>query len=185
MGGSWQEVQRYGFWSHLLGGACGHGYGAQGLWAMSARHEPHRGDTGNWGPGYWDEALRYPGGAQLGLATRWLAKLPWWQCQPIEEPAAVAAGRLTSHAMGIPGKLRLYYFPTPVPGELLGMRQQDWQRFWLPLALEPGVTYRASFFDPGSGDMQDIGMAQAGTNGTWTPPLAPHRADTVMLLDAR
>ena len=34
MGGSWQEVQRFLFWTSLTMGSAGHTYGAQGIWGM-------------------------------------------------------------------------------------------------------------------------------------------------------
>ena len=37
MGASWQDIQRFLFWTSMLSGSAGHTYGAQGMWAMSSR----------------------------------------------------------------------------------------------------------------------------------------------------
>ncbi len=178
------DVQRFMFWSHLTAGACGHTYGAQGIWAMSAPQSPHRGDTGDWGSGFWRDAMRYRGSSQVGMAARFLRAYPTHRFVARREPEADRAGRLCSFATGIPGELALFYLPWPVEEALLGMRRVTWQREVLPVCLGDGVEYRAFYWNPQDGSRVEAGLARGGGDGMWAPPALPSRADWVLVLES-
>lgn len=177
------DVQRYMFWSHLTSGACGHTYGAQGIWAMSAPQSPHRGDTGDWGSGSWRDAMGYAGAGQVGLAARLLRSYPTHRFVVRREPEAERAGRLCSLGTGIPGALAMFYLPWPVEEALLGMRRFNWKNEILPIRLDDGVEYRSFFWNPQDGTRVEAGAARGGADGVWTPPPMPSRADWVLVLE--
>ena len=72
MGASGSDIQRFLFWAQVLGGAAGHTYGAQGLWAMN--DGTFVGHAGDWGSATWREAAALPGGGHVGAARRWLGR---------------------------------------------------------------------------------------------------------------
>ena len=178
MGGSKDEVQRFLFWTSLLQGASGHTYGAQGIWAMSSRHEPFKGTTGSWGEGFWQDVMHYPGSGHVGMGATILRRYPWWRLQPSDEPAAAQAGRAFSMVARIPGELIIAYlpcscFPPDVLGNQLG-----------PLRVEPAVEYDAQYINPCTGQRAPAG-AVVPENGQWTPPCKPSMADWVLVLEKR
>ncbi len=181
MGGSKDEIQRFLFWACVLGGACGHTYGAQGIWAMSSRDEPFKGTTGSWGEGVWQDVMHYPGSAQVGMGAAILRRYPWWRLEPREEPAAVQAGRLHSFSAHIPGELIMVYLPCSCfPSEALG-NQPGWGGPFA-LRIEDGVAYTAVYVNPRTGETWPIG-AVVPADGQWTPPRKPGMEDWLLVLE--
>ncbi|OGG11393.1 hypothetical protein A2Z00_00475 [Candidatus Gottesmanbacteria bacterium RBG_13_45_10] len=70
--------QRYAFWTSVLSGAKGHTYGAHGIWQL-ANHDNF---MNHWGNSDWQEAIRYEGAKQIGLAKQWVMNIPWWKLTP-------------------------------------------------------------------------------------------------------
>lgn len=183
MGSSWADIQRFLFWTAMTQGCCGHTYGAQGLWGMHSKQAPYRGFTGNWGRGFWEDAMHYAGSAQVGLGARILARYPWHRCRPFTEPAAAALGRPWSFATGIPGELAIYYLPanTNDPRHM-GCVAEGWMGECLPLRLPSGSVFHAAFVDLISGAESAIGMAAPDAAGQWTPPRKPSSEDWLLVL---
>jgi len=155
MGSSWQDTQRFLFWSHMLSGAAGHTYGAQGLWAFNSGDlKEATGYAGSWGDTTWREAYRLPGSTQLGIGKRLLEQYAWQEFEPHPEwvePHWTESNRLLPYAAGIPEKVRVIYFPGNAvlhdgAAVSLAFRQIK------ICALEPGVTYRARYLNPRTGE---------------------------------
>ncbi len=173
-GRSWQEIQRACFWQAVLSGACGHTYGASGLWQMNTAAQQHgKSPHGrNWGTTLWADAARLPGGAQVGLGARFLRELPWWRLTPHPEWVTMPWKKedlFGVSAAGIPGELRLFYQPLQWNGPVV---QQ----------LEPRVRYLATYFDPITGARHDLGPIEPDLDGTWKAPFAPVVQDWVLML---
>jgi hypothetical protein len=122
LGACKEDVQRLMFWVSVLSGACGHTYGANGIWQLNQigkpyGKSPHGGDYN--GPP-WPEAMRLPGSAQLGLARRLLMRMPWWRLQPLAANAAEWADGGTDsymrpYAAAADGGPTLIYLPEGRP----------------------------------------------------------------------
>ncbi len=80
-GGSEAMLQRFLFWSHLLSGAAGHTYGAQGVWAF---HDGMDSPGAMWGDVPWPVAAALPGAAQLGHGAKLLRELGWAGSRPAQ-----------------------------------------------------------------------------------------------------
>ena len=172
-----QEVQRFMFWICMLSGACGHTYGANGIWQVNKTGAPYspspRGRS--WGHTPWDEAAALPGSTQLGLAKQFLEKYPWWQIEPHTEWVdghATDEKVFAPYSAGIPRSLRLIFLPSGIWGITVNL-------------LEADVTYRAFLFDPVTGDETDLGAVEADASGSWTlPGVTPIFQDWVLVLEA-
>jgi hypothetical protein len=184
MGSSWQDMRRFLFWTAMTLGCCGHTYGAQGLWGMNTRLNPHVGFTGEWGRGFWEDVMHLPGSEQVGIGAKMLAAYPWWRCRPLDEPSAAAHKRPWSFGMGIPGVLALYYLPanTHDPRHL-GMVADGWMGNCLPVRVPAGSRYTAFFFDPTDGGRRSIGQVEPDAEGNWKPPRKPSCEDWVLVLE--
>lgn len=83
---------RRAFWSCLLNGACGHTYGANGIWQCNQPNQPH--GNSPWGGGYgkltWEQAMNLPGSTHVALGRDLLATYPWHEFTPHPEWAAFA-----------------------------------------------------------------------------------------------
>ncbi len=185
MGGSGPEIQRFCFWASITGGACGHTYGAQGIWAMSSPDEPFRGTTHDWGPGFWQDVMHYDGSRQVGLARKFLLGLPWRRFTPLDQPH-LPEGRLGAYVCGDVDAAVICYLPVNcVQPEMLGMLRHPW---WgadaAPLTLAPDRSYAASWFNPRTGKRTEIGRATTDAEGLWTPPDKPDKTDWVLVLVA-
>ncbi len=87
-GGSPALLQRYLFWTHLLQGAAGHTYGAQGIWAF---HDDLTSPGAMWGWIPWQEAVELDGSRQLGLAAKYLDSLGWTGFTPANDSLKISA----------------------------------------------------------------------------------------------
>jgi len=172
-----QEVQRLMFWACMLSGACGHTYGANGIWQFNRRGAPFGPSPHGraWGNTPWDEAMHLPGSAQVGLGKRLLERYEWRRFEPHPEwvePHWTPGDPMQPYAAGIPGRVRVIYWPcmwsTPVIKD-----------------IESGAHYRAYLFDPCSGDEIDLGEVGPNNDGSWQPldGRPPIWQDWVMVLE--
>jgi len=75
------------FWLCMMNGAAGHTYGANGIWQVNRRGDPHGASPhgGNYGKIPWDDAMNLPGSQQVGFGKRLLAQYPWQHFRPHPE----------------------------------------------------------------------------------------------------
>ena len=176
-----EEIQRFHFWSCLLSGACGHTYGANGIWQVNTREKPFgKSPHGtSWGNLPWEDALQLPGSGQLGLGKRLLERYPWWEFEThLEwvEPHQVPGNRLSCYAAGIPGRIRVVYIPTM---EIW----TAWQGSLVIKRLEKAAVYEAMWFDPKTGETHDLGKVRGSNKGEWPVPKPPVFQDYVIVLE--
>lgn len=174
-----EEIQRLMFWASVLSGGCGHTYGALGVVLCNTRAEPYgpAAHGYSYGDQPWEDAYRLPGSAQLGAAKRLLERFEWWRFEPHPEwvePHHSTEDYLRAYAAGIPGELRVIYFP-------LGLR---WRREGYVIAdLEPGVTYRVWYADPVTGREHPRGTVTGDGAGRGRPAAPPIFQDWVLVLE--
>ena len=181
MEGSRQEMQRFIFWSCFLSGAAGFTYGANGLWQLNREEQPYGPSPHgtSWGDIPWTEAYRLPGSTQIGLGKRLLERYEWWRFEPHQEwvsPSAKGKDYYGAYAAGIPGRVRVIYFPKPIlpwTGEPAAVH-----------GLEPGVGYKAYFFDPKSAKEYPLGHVVGVEKGDWSVPQPPLMQDWVLVLES-
>ena len=169
-----QEVQRFMFWACVLSGAAGHTYGANGIWQVNTPEQPFGASPHgrSWGDTPWQTAYQLPGSAQLGMAKGLLAKYPWWRMEPRPEwiePHWSEQNYMQPYGAGIPGELRIFYFPRT--GSVNHKIVQ----------LEPGVRYRALWWNPVSGKETDLGTITGAAE--WHPPAPPIFQDYVLVME--
>ncbi len=84
------EWTRRMFWLCMMNGAAGHTYGANGVWQVNRKNDPHgpsphhHGGTG-YGKIPWDEAMDLPGSRQVALGAKLFQQYPWPKFQPHPE----------------------------------------------------------------------------------------------------
>jgi len=174
-----QEVQRFMFWACVLSGACGHTYGANGIWQVNRRDEPYGASPHgmSWGDTPWEDAYLLPGSEHLGLAKRLLERYEWWRFEPHPEwvePHWDAQNYVRPYAGGIPGAVRVVFIPSP--GSLPIVK-----------GIEPGANYRAFLWNPTNAKEIDLGAVTPDANGDWRLPLPrqPIFQDWVLVLERR
>ena len=176
MGFCWQDVQRMCVWTSILNGACGHTYGANGIWQASTVDEPYGPSPHGrcWGNTSWQEAAMLPGSAQMGHAKRLLDEFAWWEMETHSEwvePSWDGKDVQKPTAAGVPGAFRLVYLP----------------RVWDPpliKGIESGVRYDAFYHDPTNGERVPIGAVEPDADGAWRPPIPPEMHDWVLVMKA-
>jgi hypothetical protein len=166
---NFHDMQRYLFWSLMLSGAAGHTYGAAGIWHGSVEDDP--GIAPVYDHTTWREGMDFPGATQIGLGKKLLEEYPWWKFEQHPEWSDT-----TCFAAGIPGVVRFIYQPKQ------GIYNWNGPRI---LELEPGITYKAYYFDPATGRRFDIGKIIGHKNPDQEIrfPL-PSPRDWVLVLDA-
>lgn len=177
MEASRQEVQRFMFWASILSGACGHTYGANGIWQVNTAAQPFGPSPHgrSWGDTSWETAYQLPGAQQLGLGKELLMRYAWWRFEPHPEwvePHWSKENYVLPYAAGIPGEVRVVFVPPMWDAPKLKN-------------LESGATYQAFFFNPATGKHYDAGKVTPDAAGTWQSPLLPTFADWVIVLEKR
>ena len=180
LGENREEIQRLMFWTCVLSGAAGHTYGANGLWQVNGRAHPYGPSPhgSSWGNTPWEEAYQLPGSAQLALGKRLLERYAWWRFEPHQEwvraPGDAADYLRQPYAAGIPGEVRMVYLPC---NAAIAWRDQRMT------SLETDHAYRASYFNPATGEEHPCGTARADESGEWRIPQPPIFQDWVLVLD--
>jgi hypothetical protein len=174
MGGNWQDVQRFDYWTGMLSGLAGVTYGADGVWQMSSETEPFASPVSGWGTSVWQQSMHYAGSRHVGLGRTILARFDWWDLHPLAVMAADSAGRLSAFAAS-DGVTTLLYLPTCLIDERLrGMRG-------LSLPLEQG-RYRAWFIDPRTANTQPATTVEPDADGQWPVPETPSMEDWLLAI---
>ena len=176
MGSSWQEVQRFLFWTSLTSGSAGHTYGAQGMWAMSSRDEPFTGTTMNWGDGFWQDVMHYPGSAQVALGRKFFERYPWHLFEPRHEPEATKVERISAFATGIPGAIAVFYLSSTCMDSVFHGMQ------YIQIEIEPDASYEAFFFNPRTAAEVKVGSVEPNADGKWPTPTKPSMEDWILIL---
>ena len=180
-----QEVQRLMFWCCMLSGAAGHTYGANGIWQVNTREKPYGPSPHgmSWGNTPWEDAYQLPGSAHVGLGKRLLEKYEWWRFEPHPEwiePHWSKENYIGAYSAGIPGKVRVTFFPL------------SWWGTAVVKGIEPGVKYHAYLFNPVDGSKHDLGTVEPDAAGDWEVPggnppwkLLPIYQDWILVLEAQ
>ena len=165
----------------MLSGAAGHCYGADGIWQFNRPEAPFGASpTGyTWGNTAWQEAAGWPGSKHVGLGKQLLERYQWWRFEPHPEwifPAATDEEWFLPYAAGIPGEIRLFYFPRFVR---TAKKESPTVR-----KLEPNIKYHAYYLDPITGKEFPVGDVESTPEGEWGVPNSPIFQDMVLVLEA-
>jgi hypothetical protein len=147
----------------MLNGAAGHTYGANGIWQVNTSEQPYGPSPHGlaWGNTPWSEAICLPGSYQLGLGKRLLERYEWWRFEPHPEwvdPHWTEGDYMRAYAAGIPGQLRVVFWPSTFRSGLIK-------------GIEPDVSYRALLFNPVNGEELSLGAVVPDENGDWALPI--------------
>ncbi len=170
-----QEVQRFMFWSAILGGTGGHTYGANGIWQVNTRQQPYglSPHGHSWGGPAWDIAAQLPGSGQLGLAKGLLSRYSWWKLEPrpeLIEPHWNTADYWQPFAGQIPREAVIAFSPS-------GFKPVTFKN------LDASITYRGFFFNPSDGTEVPMDNVHLDSSGSFKPPEFPIFRDWVMVLE--
>lgn len=179
-GTNYQEIQRFLFWSCLLSGACGHTYGANGIWQLNTREKPYgpspHGAT--WGNTPWEDAYQLPGSRQVGLGKKLLERYNWWEFKThpewLEKHSCPENNYIAPFAAGIPGQVRVVFLP------ILG--GVGWGET-LVKSIEQNVRYKAFYYDPITGNEYDQGEVTPDKDGNWRSGKVTIFQDWVLVLE--
>ncbi|MBI5833981.1 MAG: DUF4038 domain-containing protein [Armatimonadetes bacterium] len=170
MGTITTDTQRLMFWASVLSGACGHTYGANGIWQCNRAGQPHGASPhgGNYGVTPWEEAMAYPGSGQLGWAKGLLCGYDWWRFESHPEWAELTGEPSDSHdrayCAGLADQVRFIYAPS--------------RRALRPAALSG--EWRATAYDPATGQATPLG---AVVDGQVCEPPAGEAPDWLLVLE--
>ncbi|MFC5406260.1 DUF4038 domain-containing protein [Cohnella soli] len=175
------DIQRFMFWACVLSGACGHTYGANGLWQINGIDKPYGAHPYGmgWGETSWKEAYNLPGSLHVGLSKKLLDRLPWWKFEPHPEwleDLSYENEFIVPYAAGAPGEARVVFLPF-------------WEfKTWggvLIRHLEPDINYRAYYYSPITGQEHDLGDVTPSEQGEWRSAAMPGFHDWVLVLEKK
>ena len=156
------QVRNAGYWA-LLGGAAGHGYGANDIWQFARRHDdlPEDYTHGHLPPTVtWEEALDFEGAWSMAWLRQLAERYRWYRWDPVLDPKVYAEAAEGSHlavASDRDSGLALVYVP-PV------------RRVHLVLDSLGMSSARALWYDPRTGaELEDVELTGTGEHILETP----------------
>lgn len=170
--GSHATMQRFLFYSHLLSGAAGHSYGAQGLWGFRSAADP--GPGAEWGSADWASAFELAGGRHVGLGATLLRDLAWAELTPRPSGMAPHASRSDRFGPYLAASEHQFvaYFPA---ASLLGLDGYGMALAYRDVTFS-GVSHggwEAELVDPRTGAVAHrYPSHEVGPDGTWALPRA-------------
>lgn len=157
-------------WQAVLSGACGHTYGANGIFQFAAE-----GEEGRWKPEIdWRRALDLPGARHVGVLRSVMTSLDWHRLRPAQEMIADGGdgGSQVVAACTPPGDFALVYFPELITPQI-------------DLARIGGEGVRATWINPRTGERSEAGeFEQAEGMRRFMPPTGNEDPDWVLLLES-
>jgi len=172
---------RWQAWTAYLNGAAGHTYGANGVWQFYDPNDPQSTEI-PYDETDWRDALAYSGSSQLGQIVDFFKKVDFvnliphrdWLIYKGSEPALPSEENLEApHLAAIPGQVYVVYLPQSNPAEQVTITHLE------------NKTYQASWFNPRSGDYQDINYGEpvnSDLDNEWLIPERPDNQDWVVIL---
>ncbi len=154
MQSAFQDVERWLFWTSMLSGAAGHTYGAAGVWHAGIQGDPGISPVYDWTT--WQEGMRYPGSAQVGLGRKLLSRYPWQRFEQHNEWTSKGC-----FAAGIPGGTRFMFQPKNGVYNWNGTVINN---------IEAGGRYRLTYWDPATGRSFPAGIIYRKPNEAGSAP---------------
>ena len=164
-GSSFEDVQRYAFLSCIFLGACGHTYGANGIWQLNGIDIPYGPSPhgAQWGLTSWKDAAQLLGSKHVGQCKKYITKFDWWKFEPHPEwvERSCSSENIDGHfAAGIPGELVLIFKPN-FGGDFWGE---------VNVSLEPCSDYKFERFNAVTGEITDCVIITADPEGKYKTP---------------
>lgn len=144
---------RFGGWSSILSGSAGHTYGAGGVWFAQVQEQPAA--PFSYDIDWYHKALNYPGGVGIGIMSKFLQSINWWDLEPHQE---LIADNANNYCSAIPGDEYVIY-----------MRHGG----SITVNLTPCVTgdmFEYWWFNPGNGMYHSSGSVPGGAEREFTAP---------------
>lgn len=176
-GTNYPDIQRFLIWACLLNGACGHTYGANGIWQVNSKDTPYgKSPTGtSWGDTPWQDAYLLKGSEQVAIAKRFFEKFDWWRFKKHPEWISKKSfTRITPYAAGIPEEIRIVYLPI--------FANLKYEKLYIT-GIEKGISYTAKWFDPINDRFIKIGPVYPDENHSWEIPVMSIFQDWVLVLE--
>jgi hypothetical protein len=182
---NFQDTERVAFWLAMLNGAAGHTYGTIEVAEAFTPDKPlHRRRSSLY---TWEEAMNFPGSAQVGLNAKLLQRYPWYRFTPHPEWVVPRGTTLLDGTADIPHIDTDLFYPymaaiakSPLPSEN-EVPAGEWKRrngtFRLPYAAgipgEVRIIYAPYFGPASSGPPTVLGLELGVLYGAylWDPAL--------------
>jgi hypothetical protein len=163
------EVRRYGYWSVFAGG-CGYTYGHNDVMQM---HKPADKEVAYGSTGYWDRSIFAPGAKQMIYIKQLMLSRPYFDRVP--DQSLIASGQGERYERLIATRGKNYAFIYTYTGRDMSINAQK-------LASDK---VKASWFDPRTGKVTEIGTFENKGALTFNPPGEKKNGnDWILIIDA-
>ena len=175
--GNTDEVQRLSFWSSVLNGSKGFGYGANGIWQVNRENEPFGASPSgaSWGDMPFKDALYLKGAKDISRAVSFLDRFEWWRFKSKNnslEPRAKP--KYNINIAGIDDILRVIY---------IYQQLAPWDNNYKILNLRKKSSYSAYFWNPKFKAEVKLESIQTDNRGSVNLPTPPSLDEWVLVLE--
>lgn len=164
-------------WVSFLSGFFGYGYGAIDMWLYKSTYNIDvASDDGierisiadKAKP--WSEAIEFPSANQMTFLRKYFEKFDWWNLVPV-----------LPGDKGFEPKAKAYAYAKTSDTHVLYFFSKD-KETGKVVDLQPGKSFKLTWFNPRSGEMADSLTMAAGPDGKLSLPEKPDKEDWVLMI---
>ena len=176
--GNGDYMQRLCFWSSILRGSKGFGYGANGIWQVNKENEPFGASASgaNWGNMPYNDAIELKGAKDIARAKEFLKEFKWWELEPKNIDISPSPNPAFNISMaGISDTLRIVYIYEQLP---------PWHNVQYTIKnLKPNAQYKVYFWSPSFKSKIEIDPITTNNHNLCNLPTPPSLDEWVLVLE--
>ena len=170
------SVQRLSFWSAILGGSKGFGYGANGIWQVNQSHNPFGASPSgaSWGDIAYIDAINFKGAKDIANSKKFLENFEWWKLRPQE---SIKPNNNTPKApvcASIDNKIYLTYLYAPIA---------PWDSGYNLTNLAKNSNFSYYFYSPNTNLKSETSTIATNNKGELKIPTPPSLDDYIFVLE--
>jgi len=170
------SVQRLSFWSSVLNGSKGFGYGANGIWQVNQVNNPFGPSPSGaaWGDIPYTEAIKFKGAKDLAKSKEFLEDYEWWKLKSVNilTPTLNKENPKEPYVATIDNTTFIAYFYNPIA---------PWDKHYT-FKLEPNSSYSYYYFCPNTYIKTDTKDITTNNKGEWKMDTPPSLDDWVLVI---
>ena len=169
-------VQRVSFWSSVLNGSKGFGYGANGIWQVNNDNEPFgKSPSGAaWGNIAYNKAIEFKGALDIAKSKEFLEEFEWYKLKSVDIIDSKDDIKEPSVAT-IDNTIFIAYFYNPIA---------PWDKHYT-FNLEPNTLYSYFYFSPNTYQKSKKEYFTTNSSGKWQMATPPSLDDWVLVIKSK
>ncbi len=169
------SVQRLSFWSAILGGSKGFGYGANGIWQVNQKDAPFGASPSgaSWGDIAYLDAINFKGAKDIAKSKEFLEDFEWWELKGADILRPNSNSPKSPICATINNSIYLVYLYEPIA---------PWDRGYSLVNLDKKYSFEYYFYSPNTHLKSETKTITTNSSGELKIPTPPSLDDYIFVL---